>query len=206
MNKKIVIIGASGHGKVVANIAKLNEYEEILFIDDDTSKINCGDYLVIGTSNKIDELIAQDYGFIVSIGNNEIRKKIYELLLIKNARLVTLIHPSAVIDESVSIGDGTVIMANVVINSNTVIGNACIVNTASSVDHDCIIKDYVHISPGVNIAGTVTIGYCTWIGIGTEISNNIEITDNSIIGAGSVVIKDILNEGTYVGAPVRKVK
>lgn len=206
MNKKIVIIGASGHGKVVANIAKLNGYEEILFLDDDISKKECVSYKVIGTSEKIEFFIKQGYDFSIAIGDNKTRMIIYENLINEKAKLPTLVHPTAVIDETVNIGNGTVIMANVVINSNTVIGKACIVNTASSVDHDCTIKDYVHISPGVNIAGTVTIGYCTWIGLGTIVSNNVEITKNSIIGAGSVVIKDILYGGTYVGSPVRKVK
>lgn len=206
MNKKIVIIGASGHGKVVADIAKLTGYEEILFIDDDVNKKKCGKYKVIGTFKQINSLIKDDYDFAVSVGDNRTRARIYEELVNKEAKLPVLIHPSAVFDETVKIGNGTVVMANAVINSSSVIGEACIINTASSIDHDCVIKNYVHISPGVNIAGTVTVGYCTWVGIGTKISNNIEVADKSIIGAGSIVIKDILNEGTYVGSPVRRVR
>lgn len=205
MNKKIVIIGASGHGKVVANIAKLNDYNEILFLDDDVNKKECSHYEVVGSSKQIDTLIKNDYDFAVAIGDNKTRMRIYENLINKKAKLPTLIHPTAIIDESVKIGKGTVVMANTVINSSTNIGNACIINTASTIDHDCNIKNYIHISPGSHIAGTVEIGEKTWIGIGSIVSNNLLIANNSIVGAGSVIIKDLLHEGTYIGSPARKV-
>lgn len=205
MNKKIVIIGASGHGKVVANIAKLNDYNEILFLDDDVNKKECSHYKVVGSSKQIDLLIKNDYDFVVAIGNNKTRMKIYESLADKKAKLSTLIHPTAVIDETVNIGNGTVVMANVTINSSTNIGSACIINTAATIDHDCNIRDYVHVSPGVHIAGNVSIGERTWIGIGANVINNLDICSDCIIGAGSVVIKDILECGTYIGSLVKRI-
>lgn len=204
MNKKIVIIGASGHGKVVANIAKLNGYDEILFLDDDESKKSCGKYKVIGTSKEITKY--RDYDFIIAIGNNRIREKISDTLGKENIKQTTLIHPSAVIDETAIIKEGTVIMANAVVNAEVQIGRSCIINTASSIDHECILEDYVHVSPGVHVAGTVTIGKSTWIGIGATVINNLSICANCMIGAGSTVIKDIKEEGTYVGSPIRKVR
>lgn len=86
------------------------------------------------------------------------------------------------------------------------IGRSCIINTASSIDHECVLEDYVHVSPGVHVAGTVTIGKSTWIGIGATVINNLSICANCMIGAGSTVIKDIKEEGTYVGSPIRKVR
>ncbi len=204
MNKKIVIIGTSGHGKVVANIAKLNGYDEILFLDDDESKKSCGKYKVIGTSKEITKY--RDYDFIIAIGNNRIREKISDTLGKENIKQTVLIHPSAVIDETAIIKEGTVVMANAVINASVQIGRSCIINTASSMDHDCIINDFVHISPRVHVAGTVTIGRNTWIGIGSTVINNLEICANSIIGAGSTVIKDIKEEGTYIGSPAERMK
>ncbi len=204
MNKKIVIIGASGHGKVVANIAKLNGYDEILFLDDDESKKSCGKYKVIGTSKEITKY--RDYDFIIAIGNNRIREKISDTLGKENIKQTVLIHPSAVIDETAIIKEGTVVMANAVINASVQIGRSYIINTASSMDHDCIINDFVHISPGVHVAGTVTIGRNTWIGIGSTVINNLEICANCIIGAGSTVIKDIKEEGTYIGSPAERMK
>lgn len=198
MCKKLIIIGASGHGKVVADIAKKNGYEEIKFLDDDRSKKQNGIYEVIGTSEDIDKYL-NEYDFFVGIGNNKVRKRISKLLTANNIMQPILIHPSAVIDKTVVIEEGTVVMANVVINADAKIGKQCIINTASTVDHDCVIGNFSHISPGVNIAGTVCIGNTCWIGIGSSIINNISICDECIIGAGSVVINSIRKKGTYVG-------
>ena len=122
-------------------------------------------------------------------------------------KLYTAIHPSAIIAEDVKIGTGSVIMAGVVINPGTVIGKNCIINTCSSLDHDNLLEDYVHISPGAHLAGTVTIKEGTWICTGAIVKNNITIGKNNIIGAGGVVIKDIIEEnGTYIGVPARRIK
>lgn len=203
MKDKLIIVGASGHGRVVANIAKLNGYKEILFIDDESKKVN-GEYKVVGTTKDISSYI-NEYNIIVGIGNNAIRKKISSELLKMGIIQTTLIHPTAVIDKTVRVGDGTVIMANTVINADSKIGNSCIINTAATIDHDCIIKDYVHISPGAHLAGTVHIGEESWIGIGANIINNININNDCIIGAGGTVVKNIYIKGTYIGVPVRKV-
>lgn len=204
MKDKIIIIGASGHGKVAADIAKLNGYKEILFLDDDSSKKINGKYTVAGTTKDIGSYI-EEYDFIVGIGNNSIRKRITNELLKSGITQTVLIHPSAIIDETVLIGKGTVVMANAVINAESTIGNSCIINTAATIDHDCVIKDYVHVSPGVHIAGTVNIGEETWVGIGSTVINNINISSKCIIGAGGLVNKDIEESDTYVGIPVRKV-
>ena len=203
MNKKIVIIGASGHGKVVANIAKLNGYDEILFLDDDTSKKSCGRYPVAGTSKDIRQYKG-NYDFIIAIGNNRIREKISDMLERENIKQTTLIHPCAVIDETVKIKEGTVIMANAAVNAEVQIGRSCIINTSSSIDHECILEDYVHVSPGVHVAGTVSIGKSTWIGIGATIINNLSICANCNIRAGAVVVKDVIESGDYQGVPAKK--
>lgn len=202
MNKKLVIIGAGGHGKVIANIAKLNGYKDIVFLDDNSEKKECGLYPIVGTTKDI-EKYSNDQ-FIVGIGNNKVRRKLTSFLLEKQYDVTTLIHPSAVIDETVQIGQGTVIMANAVINADTTIGQGCIINTASSVDHDCCIQDYVHICPGVHVAGTVHIGDNTWVGIGSSVINNIHIVNDCMIGAGCVVVKDLLESRTYIGIPARR--
>lgn len=203
MKDKLVIIGASGHGKVIADIAKLNGYQEIIFLDDDPSKCKNGLYDVVGTTKDIDKYLGQ-YDFIVAIGNNEIRKKITKQLDNKNIIQPVLIHPSAVVDATVTIAPGTVVMANAVINADTKIGKGCIINTAATVDHDGNIADFVHLSPGVHIAGTVYIGKATWVGIGSSIINNMTICSGCIIGAGSTVVKDIKTKGIYVGCPASK--
>lgn len=198
--KKIAIIGASGHGKVIADIARKSGYDEIVFLDDDDSVRKCGGYPVIGKSSQAGQ-IDVEVDVIVGIGNAGIRKRIQES--IPERQLVTLIHPDAVIAEDVVIGAGTVVMAGTIINPGVRIGKGCIINTCSSVDHDCEVGDYVHIAVGSHLCGTVFVGSGTWIGAGSIICNNLEICEDCMIGAGAVVTKSIDNLGTYVGVPAR---
>lgn len=205
MKNKLLIIGASGHGKVVADIAiKMNKWQSIVFLDDDKSIKSSIGLEVIGTSDDVFTHI-EEYEIFVGIGNNTTRQRIHEMLETFSASIPVLIHPNAVVGEQVEIGFGTVVMAGVVINCCTNIGKGCIVNTGSTVDHDNKIEDFVHISPGVHLAGTVKIGKGSWLGIGSVVSNNVNITSGCKVGAGSVVTKDITESGTYVGVPVRRV-
>lgn len=199
--KKLAIIGASGHGKVVADIAKRSGYTEIIFFDDDESVVECGGYPVIGRSTDVANM---DADVIVAIGNAEIRERIQES--IEEIRMTTLIHPDAVVAEGVLIGVGSVLMAGIVINPGAKIGRGCIINTCSSVDHDCIVGDYTHVSVGAHIAGTCEIGEKTWIGAGATVSNNISICPGCKVGVGAAVINNIQERGTYVGIPARKIK
>lgn len=205
MSKDVIIIGAGGHAKVIADIIYKSGDNLIGFLDDNLANKGKEIYLgkkVIGTTKDI-EIYNKNY-FIIGIGNNSIRKKINNE---NNLKLYTAIHPSAIIAEDVKIGTGSVIMAGVVINPGTVIGKNCIINTCSSLDHDNLLEDYVHISPGAHLAGTVTIKEGTWICTGAIVKNNITIGKNNIIGAGGVVIKDIIEENTtYVGVPAKRIK
>lgn len=200
--KKLAIIGASGHGKVIADIAIRNGYEEIVFFDDNREIHECAGFPVVGTSGEVDDY--SDYDVIVAIGNASIRKQIHKQ--VGEDRLATLIHPQAVISRRVTIGKGTVVMAGAVVNSDTKIGEGCIINTGASVDHDCSIGDFVHVSVGAHVAGTVTVGDDTWIGAGATVSNNVAICGECMIGAGAVVVKNIKEPGTYVGSPAEKIK
>lgn len=200
--KKLAIIGASGHGKVIADIAVKNGYEEIVFLDDNPELKECAGFPVVGTLEDIDKY--PDYDVIVAIGNACIRKKIQKQ--VGEDRLITLIHPQSVISRRVTIGQGTVIMAGAIINSDTKIGEGCIINTGASVDHDCSIGNFVHVSVGAHVAGTVIIGDGTWIGAGATVSNNVVICSECMIGSGAVVVSNIKEEGTYIGVPVKKMK
>ena len=204
MPKNVVIIGAGGHAKVIADIITKSNDNVIGFLDDNLDIQNKTIYLnktVLGTIKDIDKY--KEYYFIIGIGNNNIRENIansYDL------KWYTAIHPNAIIANEVSMEEGSVVMAGSIINTGTKIGKHCIINTKSSLDHDNMIEDYVHISPGATLAGTVHIKEKTWVCSGATIINNITIAKNNIIGAGSVVIKDINEEnGTYVGVPARRV-
>ena len=188
--KKIIIIGAGGHAKVIADIIKSNGDELVGFLDDDETKPVLG---------KVEDYA--EYPDCCFIGNTKIRKKLSNLPV----KWHTAIHPSAVISDSVTIAEGTVVMPNAVINSDTKIGRHCIINTSAVVEHDNVIGDYAHISAGAKLGGTVTIGNSTWVDMGAVVKNNIKITDNVIVSAGAVVINDIPESAIYTGMPASKI-
>lgn len=203
--KSIAIMGASGHCKVVAEIALEEGYDNIVFVDLNPTIDMLGEYPVADEDTDLDNFINEKYDFIVGIGDAKIRRKVQEKLISKGANVVTLVHPSAVIAYDAKIGVGTVVMAGAVVNPGTTVGDGVIINTCASVDHDNMIGDYAHISVGAHTAGTVAIGDNTWLGIGAVVSNNLSICSNCVIGAGAVVVKNIIKEGTYVGVPAKKI-
>ncbi|MGD6961102.1 acetyltransferase [Fictibacillus phosphorivorans] len=204
MKNKLLIIGASGHGKVVADIAvKMERWQEIAFLDDDESITTSMGFDVIGSSDEALKYI-DDYEIFIGIGNNDIRQKVQENLEINGAIIPVLTHPNIAIGEQVEVGAGTVVMAGAVVNCCTKIGKGCIINTGSTIDHDNCIEDFVHISPGAHLAGTVKVGRGSWLGIGSIVSNNINIPNGCKIGAGAVVVKNITQSGVYVGTPAKR--
>lgn len=201
MSNKIAIVGAGGHGKVIADIAGKNGYTDIVFLDDNAQGSFVSGYLVAG--KVADASAHRDRDFVVAIGNAKIRQRIQDSLSAEGFHIVSLIHPNATVGSNVTIGEGTVVMAGAVLNPCCCIGKGCIINTCASVDHDCVVKDYVHIAVGAHIAGTVSIGERTWIGIGACVSNNLSVTGDCIVGAGAVVVSDLRVSGTYVGVPAK---
>lgn len=199
MAKKVVVIGASGHGKVVADIVVRSGDKVVGFLDDNSEiDSNFMGFPVLGKVKRSCEY--NDCWFVVAIGNAQIREKIVRQ--VQGVKWYTAIHPSAIIsDFGVKIGEGTVVMANAVINPGTSIGKHCIINTSAVVEHDNRIEDFAHISVGAKLAGTVHVGKGTWIGIGACVKNNISICQDCVIGAGAVVVKTIEQAGTYIGVP-----
>ena len=198
---RLIIIGASGHGKVVADIAKLMGYKDIVFLDGDRSLKECAGYPVIGSEEMVENITGD---LFIAVGNSSVRKKLMEKN--KDRYFPVLIHPSAIIAERTEIGAGTVIMAGAVINSDSKIGKGNIINTCASVDHDCIMGDYCHLAVGAHMCGTVKVGNEVWIGAGATVSNNITICSETTIGAGALVVKDIKHSSTYIGIPARVMK
>lgn len=200
--KKVIIIGASGHGKVVADIIQKSGDRVVGFLDDNPGIGKS--FIGFSVFGKVDDYRKFEAEFVVAIGDANIREKIARRM--SDAIWYTAIHPTAVIsDIDVEIREGTVVMANAVINAGAKIGRHCIINSSAVVEHDNRISDFVHVSVGAKLAGTVKIGRGTWIGIGASVSNNINICGNCTIGAGAVVIKDIGKAGTYVGVPVKRI-
>lgn len=207
MNENVVIIGAGGHAKVIADIIIKNNDKLIGFLDDNIVKETkiIEEYRVIG---KIEDAIKlqqvnKNLKFIIGIGDNETRKKIADKY---NLSYYTAIHPSAVIGLNVEIEEGTTVMANSVINVNSKVGKHCIINTAVVVEHDNFIGDYVHLSPTTVLSGNVKVAELVHIGTGCKVKNNISINEKCVLGVGTVVVKDINESGIYVGVPARKIK
>lgn len=200
--KSVIIIGASGHGKVVADVIQKSGNRVIGFLDDNPSiGENFIGFPVLGTVDEYRKFAAE---FVIAIGNANIREKVARRMT--DVTWYTAIHPTAVIsDIDVEIGEGTVVMANAVINTGARIGRHCIINSGAIVEHDNRIADFVHVSVGAKLAGTVSVGKSSWIGIGASVSNNINICGNCMIGAGTVVIKDIKKAGTYAGVPAGRI-
>ena len=192
---RLIIIGAGGHGRVIADIAVLNGYKNIVFLDDSESIKTCAGFPVVGKTSEAADMSGDK---IVAIGNSKIRQQIQQRI-----DTISLIHPDAVIGSRVKIGKGTVVMAGVVINADAVIGDGCIINTCSSVDHDCKVEDFVHIAVGAHLCGTAYVGKETWIGAGAIISNNVNVCEGCTIGAGAIVTKSIEKSGVYIGVPAR---
>lgn len=195
MKKQLIIYGASGHGLVAADIAKLTGYQKILFYDDDLSKDQAGPFDVIHSFSDLN-----DYDLFIAIGNNKTRQQISS----RFDEIVTLIHPSAIVADSVVIEKGCIVMADAVINPYAYIGEGTIINTCSSVDHEDQIGRFNHISVGAHLAGNVKTGDRVFAGAGAVVINNIDICDDVIIGAGAAVVKDITVKGTYIGVPAKK--
>ena len=200
MKNKVCLYGASGHGKVIKDIATNNGIEVIAFVDD-TPKFETLHGVQIIKSSKIESLVKEN--FIISIGNNEIRKRVSESIKVN---FTSLIDKTAIISKFSSINEGTVVMPSVIINSDTNIGKHCIINTGAVIEHDCTIEDYVHISPNVTITGDVSIGKGTHIGAGAIVIPGVNIGKWVTVGAGSVIIKDIPDYATVVGNPGRIIK
>ena len=189
---KLYIYGASGHGKVVCDVAKSAGYKEIVFLDDK------------GELKFSPDL--PKFPVIIAIGDNKIRANLQKKVSEAGFEIATLIHETAVISQSAKIGKGVVIMPGVVVNADALIGDGAILNSACVIEHDCVIGKFAHISPNSAIAGGVEVGEFTHIGIGSSVIQKIKIGTNTTIGAGSAVIKDIDENCVAVGVPAKIIK
>lgn len=202
--KSLAILGASGHGKVVAEAALASGWSEVSFYDDAwPERCRLGKWPVLGDTAAL--LSSRDHydGVIVAIGGNAVRMEKIGFVQEAGGRIVTLVHPSAVISATAHMGEGTVAMAGVVVNADAVIGRGSILNTSCSVDHDCVLGEGVHISPGARLAGDVRVNDLSWVGIGASVRQGVTIGRAVQVGAGAAVVNDIADNLTVVGVPAK---
>ena len=194
---KLLIIGAGGHGKVVADTAECCGYSNIAFLDQSwPEQTENGRWKIIGKP------VQSDVTMFCAVGKNDMRACIFEKYHLNNSPV--LIHPSAILSPTVKMGPGALVVAGSIVNADTSIGRGAILNTACSVDHDCLIGDFVHISPGAHLAGGVRVGDGSWIGIGAVVREGIRIGKNVIVAAGAAIVSDIEDGARVGGVPARE--
>lgn len=205
MKQKLVIVGAGGHAKVVAEAAQLAGFEVVGFVDrsSELQGTSLAGIPVLGDEDLLLSGAHRDCKVVVAIGDNQDRQAAVTKLEAQGVHFVAVIHPSAVISTSASVGAGTVVLAGAVVNSSSIIGEHCIVNTLACVEHDTTVEDFAHVSPGVHLAGGCRVGALAHIGIGANVLPNLSIGVRAVIGAGAVVISEIPDRAVAVGVPAK---
>lgn len=204
----LLIIGAGGHGKVVAETAECSgRWSRIAFLDDRHAELDGTlRWSVLGTV--ADAIVLRDSfeAVAVAVGNNTTRLRLLDRMVAEGYSAPPIVHPTAWVSPSARVGEGCIVLAQAVIQANAWLGRGVIVNTAASVDHDCCIGDGVHICPGVRLAGEVVVGDGSWLGIGCCVIQQHRIGSRATLGAGAVVISDIGDDCVAVGVPARVMK
>lgn len=202
MSESVILIGGSGHARVVMDCVRASGGQVAGILDDG---IPAGTKILgVPVLGKIAEYEKyRENSFLIAIGSNAVRRRIAGAM---DVSWYTAVHPTAVVSQYARIGPGSVVMPRAVINAGAVVGAHCIVNTGAIVEHDDGIGDFCHLSPNAALGGAVTVGEGTHIGIGACVKNNISICGGCTIGAGAAVVKNITEPGTYVGVPARRME
>jgi sugar O-acyltransferase (sialic acid O-acetyltransferase NeuD family) len=208
--KKLILIGGGGHCKSCIDVIESAGAFEIAGILDVKEKVggNIAGYSIIGTDEELDRFAAEDYYFLITIGqikSADIRRKIFEQLIAAGKKLATVISAHARVSKYSSVGAGTIVMHGASINAAASVGENCIINTNANVEHDCRIGDHIHVSTNAVLNGECKIGNGSFVGSNSVLVNGITIGENIIIGAGTVVNKSLNNPGIYTGNPCRKI-
>jgi acetyltransferase EpsM len=195
------LYGASGHCKVVIDIIQSSNLNTIEYIvDDNPIKDSLYSIPIIKTPNLN---FFNDKSFIITIGNNKIRKAIVDGI---STNFLTAIHPNSILASNIHVGKGSVIMAGAILNADVSVGEHCIINSGAVVEHDCVISDFAHISPNASLAGNITIGEGSHVGIGAVIIQGVKIGKWVTIGAGAIILKDVPDYAVIVGNPGKIIK
>ncbi len=204
--KRLALLGASGHGKVVADAAIAADWQEVVFFDDAWPNVEQnGHWPVVGDTAALLARVHEFDGVMVSIGNSEVRWQKQRSLQEADGIIPTVVHPRAYVSPYARLGPGSVVMANAVINADAVVGEAAIINTGATIDHDCVLGKGVHISPGAHLSGNVSVGDFSWVGVGAAVRQGTRIGSYALVGAGAVVVSAVAERSTVVGCPAKPI-
>jgi sugar O-acyltransferase (sialic acid O-acetyltransferase NeuD family) len=207
--ERLLVFGAGGHGKVVADVGRSAGMVPTAFVDDLVARDGSSFWglPVIHWERLLREReLWRDARVALGIGDNGARQACLKRLRVAELEVATLVHARAVIAPSASLGPGTVVMANVVVNPDAVVGQGAILNTGSVVEHDCRLGDFVHMSPNVALGGGVQIGDRTHLGLGAVVLPGVVIGAGAIVGAGAVVIRAVPDGQTVAGVPAQPIR
>ena len=207
---RVVVIGAGGHGHVMVDVLRLQGRVEVIgFLDDDDElqgAVTRAGVEVIGRTDPETLATCGAEAFVVGVGSNRIRSMLFDRCLDAGMSPWTAVHPSAVIAESATLGEGAQVVAQVVVNPHATIGRNVVLNTACTVDHDCFVGDDAFLAPGVNLGGDVSVGAMAFVGIGASILPGITIGEGAVVGGGAVVIADVPSGSVVVGVPAKAMR
>lgn len=208
MSTRLLIVGAGGHAKVVAETAQLAGFEVVGFLD---RSAETHDQSVLGLPVLGDERLlgSSEYAecaVVVAVGDNAAREAAVARLTAQGVEFALVVHPAATVSESARLGAGTVVFAGAVVNSSAAIGAHCIINTLACIEHDTVLGDFAHVSPGANLGGGCRAGRLAHIGIGASVLPHVSIGSRATIGGGAAVISDIPDDAVAVGVPATVVK
>ena len=201
----LLIYGAGGHGRVIAEIAAASGIPVLGFIDADPALHGSAvlGLPVLGDEEWLFRKATGRWSVALALGDNAGRKRVAEALTSHNIQLATLISPASTISPSATLGPGTVIMPGVVVNACAAIGTGVILNTGAIVEHDVQLGDYVHVSPRAVLGGGAIVGPLTHIAIGVTVLPRVSIGARCIVGAGSVVPRSLPDDVVAFGIPAR---
>lgn len=203
MNRTLLVLGAGGHGRVVADAALVMGFERVAFLDDRQVTVQAGLFPVLGPLASLESMKEEWPAAIAAVGDNRVRLALFHRLLQAGFKTPSVLHPSAVVSRNASVARSVFVAAGVVVNIGARIDDAAILNTGATIDHDCAIEAGAHISPGAHLAGNVTVEQCAWVGIGSALKNGVRIGAGATIGAGSAVVRDVPADITVAGSPAR---
>jgi sugar O-acyltransferase (sialic acid O-acetyltransferase NeuD family) len=200
----LLIVGAGGHARVVADAAlTTNTWQRVCFIDDARTATGGLGLPIVGTTAQLEQLRAEFGAAVVGIGDAHTRLRLLARCRQAGFELPAIVHRTAAVSSYAKLGPGVVVFAQAAINPGATLEEGCIVNTGATVDHDCHLQAGVHVCPGANLAGNVQVAARTWIGVGACVKQGVRIDADVTVGAGAAVVNDIEAGMTVTGVPAR---